>query len=148
MKKHFESLYKYNHWCNKQMIELIEENPSTYSERAQTLIGHTLNTHHIWTCRLQRIDRVHAVWDTFKIEALKPYNQENFDASTYVLERFDYEYLLTYVNTVGETHTNRVKDILFHIINHSTYHRGQLMTELKLNGATPIPLDFPYFKKS
>lgn len=148
MKKHFQSLYKYNHWCNEQMISLIEEHPEAYSERAQTLIGHMLNTHHIWTSRLKRVDRKHGVWDTFKIEELAPYNQENFDESMYVLDRFDYEYLLTYVNTINETHTRRVKDILFHIINHSTYHRGQLMTELKLNGAMPIPLDFTYYKES
>ena len=147
MKTHFISLYKYNHWCNEQMISLIEKHPQAYSERAQTLIGHTLNAHHIWIKRLQRLDRKYGVWDTFKIEELTPYNQENFEASMYVLERFDYEYLLTYVNTVNETHTSRVKDILFHIINHSTYHRGQLMTELKLNNATPIPLDFPYYKE-
>ncbi len=147
MKTYFQSLYKYNHWCNEQMISLIKKHPKAYSERAGTLIGHTLNTHHIWTCRLQRTDRKHGVWDIFKIEELAPYNQENFEASMYVLDRFDYEYLLTYINTIDETHTNRIKDILFHIANHSTYHRGQLMTELKLNGATPIPLDFTYYKE-
>ena len=129
------------------MIDLIEKNPNAYSERAQTLIGHTLNTHHIWSSRLQRMDRKYGIWDTFKIEELEPYNQENFEGSKYILERFDYEYLLTYINTLGETHTNRVKDILFHIVNHSTYHRGQLMTELKQNGVTPIALDFPYYNE-
>lgn len=147
MKKHFQSLYKYNHWCNQQMIDLIAKNPTAYTEKAKTLIGHTFNTHHIWTCRLKRVDRVHGVWDTFEIEYLKPYDQENFDASMYVLDRFDYEFLLKYVNTINETHTNRVKDILYHIVNHSTYHRGQLMTELKAHGVVPIPLDFTYYKE-
>lgn len=147
MKTHFETLYKYNNWCNEQMISLLEKHPEAYSERAQTLMAHILNAHHIWITRIQRIDSKHGVWDTFTIDELTRYNRENFEASMYVLERFDYEYLLTYVNTKDETHTNRVKDILFHIINHSTYHRGQLMTELKQQGATPIPLDFTYYKE-
>jgi len=147
MRKHFESIYKYNHWCNEQMIKLIASKPDAYSERAQTLFGHILCVHHIWITRVQRIDRTYGVWDTFTINELTEVNKENFESSMYVLERFDYEYLLKYTNTKDETHTNRVKDILFHIVNHSTYHRGQLMTELKAYGAKPVPLDFSYFKE-
>jgi len=147
MKQHFHTLYRYNQWCNEQMIGLIAKNPNAYSERAKTLIGHTLNAHHIWICRLQKIEPRHGVWDIFEIDELLAYSQENFEASLYVLERFDFEYILKYVNSKNETHNNRVKEILFQIVNHSTYHRGQLMSELKTQGVSPIDLDFVYFKE-
>ena len=148
MKQHFHSLYKYNHWCNEQMITLIEAHHDAFTERAQTLMSHILNAHHIWNNRLQRIDRIYGVWDLHAIKDLSKINTENFEASTYILERFDYEYLLNFTNTKNENHISRVKDILYHIINHSTYHRGQLMTELKSQGATPVTLDFTFYKEN
>jgi uncharacterized damage-inducible protein DinB len=43
-----------------------------------------------------------------------------------------------YANTRKENFENRVVDAIFHCMNHSTYHRGQLVTlskQLKLEGA-------------
>jgi uncharacterized damage-inducible protein DinB len=34
---------------------------------------------------------------------------------------------------------------MYHVVNHSTYHRGQLTTMLRQLGAAPVPTDFLVF---
>ena len=46
---------------------------------------------------------------------------------------------LTYKNMAGDEYTNTVRDIVQHVMNHSTYHRGQLVTMLRQAGVTQLP---------
>jgi uncharacterized damage-inducible protein DinB len=45
----------------------------------------------------------------------------------------------------GEEHEGALGDQLVHVVNHSTYHRGQLTTLLRQVGATPPTTDFAVF---
>jgi uncharacterized damage-inducible protein DinB len=49
---------------------------------------------------------------------------------------------LTYKNIKGETWTYPLWQTLLHLLNHQTYHRGQVTTLLVQLGAEPVPLDF------
>jgi uncharacterized damage-inducible protein DinB len=49
---------------------------------------------------------------------------------------------LTYTNMKGENWTCPLWRMLFHVINHQTYHRGQVTTMLRQIGAEPKPIDF------
>jgi uncharacterized damage-inducible protein DinB len=46
-----------------------------------------------------------------------------------------------YVTTEGKPYSNVLQDMLLHLINHSTYHRGQVASLLRQVGATPIATD-------
>ncbi len=52
-----------------------------------------------------------------------------------------------YENSEGRTFANDVKDILFHVVNHSTHHRGQIMMDLRVSGIAPEPLDYIFYKR-
>lgn len=54
---------------------------------------------------------------------------------------------ISYKNSRGERFENSVRDILFHVINHSTYHRGQIATDCKLHGMTPLATDYIFYKR-
>ncbi len=61
------------------------------------------------------------------------------------LARLDEEALtrpLTYVNLKGETWTYPLWRTLIHLVNHQTYHRGQVTTLLRQLGAQPVQIDF------
>ncbi len=49
---------------------------------------------------------------------------------------------LTYVNLRGETWTYPLWQPLFHVVNHQTYHRGQVTTLLRQLGAQPAAIDY------
>ena len=88
-----------------------------------------------------------AVWDTFEISELQYINNENHASSLKISDHYDLNSPIHYRNTKGKEFSNSVDDILYHIINHSTYHRGQLMSELKSQGVMPISTDFIFFKR-
>ena len=52
---------------------------------------------------------------------------------------------VTYGNFQGETWTYTLADVLFDVVNHSTYHRGQVATHLRQLGKTPVATDYVRF---
>lgn len=50
-----------------------------------------------------------------------------------------------YTTFNGVFHRNRLADLCRHVVNHSSYHRGQLTTLLRQVGATPPATDFIVF---
>ena len=55
---------------------------------------------------------------------------------------------LHYVSTSGDPFTMPLGGLLVHCANHSTYHRGQLVTMLRQVGATPPNTDYTQFLRS
>jgi uncharacterized damage-inducible protein DinB len=50
---------------------------------------------------------------------------------------FEHEFI--YYNSKKEKHKQTVSQVLMHIFNHATYHRGQLVTILRQLGIQEIP---------
>jgi uncharacterized damage-inducible protein DinB len=49
--------------------------------------------------------------------------------------------VISYVNLKGEAFAYPLGRMLQHVVNHSTYHRGQVATLLRQLGATPLSTD-------
>ncbi|MBZ0326844.1 MAG: damage-inducible protein DinB [Altibacter sp.] len=147
MKDFFIEKFQYNFDSNQRMINCMEANSKAYTQRAQDLIGHTFNAHHIWNCRILGQTPKQTVWEVFQLKDLHQMNTATNNQSMDILSSFELTKITEYTNTRGQSYSNRVDDILYHIINHSTYHRGQLMTELKQHGVIPISTDYIFFKR-
>ncbi|HTO86327.1 MAG TPA: DinB family protein [Thermoanaerobaculia bacterium] len=52
---------------------------------------------------------------------------------------------ISYVNFKGETWSYPLGDALVHVVNHGTYHRGQVATLLRQLGKTPLATDYLLF---
>jgi uncharacterized damage-inducible protein DinB len=50
-----------------------------------------------------------------------------------------------YTDTRGNQHVTPLWQLMQHVVNHSTYHRGQITTMLRQVGATPMPTDLIFF---
>ena len=74
-------------------------------------------------------------------------DRTNHEQSLQILDNVDLDKMIHYNNTKGEASVNSVRDILFHVINHSTYHRGQIATEFRQNGLDPLVTDYIYYKR-
>ena len=117
-------------------------------EKSIELFSHVLNAHHIWNARL---NGKKSEYDVFQIHDIQTWgdihyeNQRNsFEITT---NTDDFDKRLDYENSKGRLFTNTVRDILFHIINHSTHHRGQIAADFRNNGIEPIPLDYIFYKR-
>ena len=54
---------------------------------------------------------------------------------------------LTYTNIKGETSTQPLAEIFEHVVNHGSYHRGQLTHLLRDRGIAATPTDYLVFMK-
>jgi len=71
----------------------------------------------------------------------------NYNDSLQAIENYDLEETIDYVIMNNEPFCNTRQDILFHILNHSNYHRAQINTELKNIGASAIVSDYIFYKR-
>ncbi|MGH9200675.1 MAG: DinB family protein [Vicinamibacterales bacterium] len=153
-----QGLYRYNRWANSRILEALahltsEEfardlGSSHPSVRATSL--HIVWAEWIWLQRwngvspevvfdaadFPNLDDVRARWSGVDIE------QRTF------LDALTDERLLAvvrYVNLKGETWQYPLWRQMCHVVNHSTYHRGQLTTMLRQLGARPIATDLLVF---
>lgn len=143
----FERLFLYNHKMNDQLIQIFMEYKEQTSEKARTLMCHNLNAHHIWNFRIQEKDPLFEVWEAHKITDWPKINQENSDTSNWILQNYTPDKLVTYRNTKGLAYTNSVEDMLYHVINHSNYHRAQIATEFRNSEIEPLVSDFIFFAR-
>jgi uncharacterized damage-inducible protein DinB len=143
----FKELFGYSHHYNQQLVTVFADQPTLTSEKSIKLFNHVLNAHQVWNSRIIQDRDPFGVWDIHPGQELKEIDTVNYFNSIKILDQADLDSSIKYTNTKGDAYTNSVKDILFHIINHSTYHRGQIATEFKQNGIEPLVTDYIFYKR-
>ena len=141
----FKDLFTYNLFANTQLFALLPTH--TTAEKAIKLASHILNAQEIWTNRINGTPAQTTVWALRDVNTLVDAAKVLHNESLLCLERADLQRSLSYVNSLGATYTNTVHEILFHVINHSTYHRAQIATEIKHLGSTPPATDYIFYKR-
>ncbi len=146
MKDFFKEIFAYHHHYNRQLIEQITGSRPLLNEDTYQLLCHVLNAHQVWNSRILKTAPF-KVWQNHEPEALQKINQDNFDATLQVLDGLDLEDTIHYVNTRGDVFDNTIRDVLFHVSNHTTYHRGQLASRVKAAGIAPLVTDYIFYKR-
>lgn len=147
MKNFLEELFEYNFEMNNRLIKVISEKNEILPEKVLFLFSHIHNAHHIWNCRILKITSEVKVFDVHKIETIKQSNENNLKQTKEILEKYNLDEVVEYTTSTGDKYKNTIRDILFHIVNHSTYHRAQIATLFRSSGITPIPTDYITFKR-
>lgn len=110
--------------------------------QAELLFSHTLNAQHIWIARIKSIK---STYDRFHMHNVNEYeflHNQNIRTFKELLDTVDLDQIVQYDNMEGDTYHNTISDMLFHVVNHSTYHRGQIVTQFKRHGITPPSTDY------
>ncbi len=161
MKESLKDYTKYNIWANERICRILEQLPadildkeikSSFSSIRKTLY-HIWDAETIWHKRLNGKSLKEWPSETFK-GSFEEFKTEFLGGSgkffMYVLnkEPKQLEQSLTYKNIKGETFTNKICHIIQHVVNHSTFHRGQIITMLRTEGVTELlPTDFIAFAR-
>ncbi|MGE0931242.1 DinB family protein [Peijinzhouia sedimentorum] len=147
MKDFLEDLLNYSHHFNQKMADKLIENQSEISEKSILLFNHILNAHEIWCGRIVGNPSSTGVWDLRPSEGWKAVDLENHQKALRIIRDIDLNKEVTYRNSSGKEFTNATKDILFHIINHSTHHRGQIVSEINRIAKEPLLMDYIFYKR-
>ena len=147
MKGFLQQLFDYNFFCNKKLIEQFTATEQL-PEISCRLFDHILNAHHIWNHRI--LDKIpefevaqsHEIKDWYEI------HYENQRTSFEIITTTsDFSRRIDYVNSKGNAYGNELKDILVHIINHATHHRGQILVDMRNHKMEPPVLDYIFYKR-
>ncbi len=145
MKDFFKELFNYGHHFNQQLIGILIENKDKAPERSILLINHMINAHQVWNSRILG-EPSFGVWEMHPNAELLQLEKDNHSKTMAIIDSVDLSKIVDYKNSAGNPFSNSVRDLLFHVVNHSTYHRGQIASDCRQHEATVISTDYIFYK--
>ncbi|WP_439196899.1 DinB family protein [Bacillus amyloliquefaciens] len=149
---HVKNMYQYHVWANKALLERIKELPSnvlyeevhsSYPTIAQTF-SHIWAVDVMWLQVLKGIDMQEALEGSMAYaEKAHLYSADEFAASyeelasqfeEWMNSQTDLEQKMILNNPWLGYRETAYSEILFHVANHGTYHRGSITTMLRQQG--------------
>lgn len=146
MKEKLIELFEYNYYFNNKLIEFISENFQLKPEKSVKLLNHLINAQQIWNARINN-ESEFEVWQINDWNNISKINADNYSKTLEIIYNENPRNIIEYKNSKGQKFINKIEDVLFHVINHSTYHRGQIATDIKNNGIEPLTTDYIFYKR-
>lgn len=151
-------LFEYNRWANMRILEAVsqlntdqfaQEIKSSYPSVRNTLV-HIMSAEWIWLMRwngssprsmlnhedFSTLYSLRARWSEIEKESIR-------FLATLADESLEKE--ISYLNTEGKQFKYKLWQMMQHMVNHSSYHRGQITMMLRQIGAPPISTDLIVF---
>jgi uncharacterized damage-inducible protein DinB len=152
MKEQLTELAAYNLWANHLLLDLInnlpeekqkQELPSSYKSIYTTVL-HMWTAESIWWQRMKLQERFSIPMEEFKGSLKEMSGQlleqdrqwkEWVSAASEPMLRHEFKYH----NSKRESFKQPIYQMLLHVFNHGSYHRGQLVNMLRQLGIEKIP---------
>jgi uncharacterized damage-inducible protein DinB len=150
-----EELLRYNTWANRRLFDAVVRLDSGKFTRnvggsypsIQSTLTHIVWVEWLWVERWQG----HSPKEIFApqdfpaaSDLASRWSQIQAAQETFVrsLGPEDLQRVIRYTNRAGEVREYALWRMLYHLFNHSTYHRGQVTNMLRLLDAQPASTDF------
>jgi len=149
-KAHFNSLLDYNSWANNNVVLALKKN-NINNRKPIELFSHIVNAEIICFGRVNK--DFNYPFKPFEIrsydENINLLKSNNFKWKDFInsLKETDFNNVIEYKNIKGENCILRIWEIIIHMLNHSTYHRGQIASTLRSMDIQPPVSDFAEFVK-
>lgn len=141
--EHLRASFNYNDWANRRIITALKEN---YSEKSRRILAHLLITEQEYYERLYGKDSTgFDFWQDLSLEDCGALARENADRFEKLLRRFEEEGLdisAKYRSSEGSPYENTFRELLTHVLFHSSIHRGNIILKLREEGFTPPQTDY------
>lgn len=150
MLPHYLRLFHFDHWANTEVVASLRSCP-VMPEKAVALLGHYLQeqwvAHKLLTTGIAT-DRTELTEYSFE-RCIEEIEKLSSAWKTYLAGKSDqhFESSFTYINAVGKPTDRIVSDLLTDIVDHGTYHRGQIATLVRQAGGEPAKTWFTRWVK-
>lgn len=141
------NLLAYTIWADRQVLESLRALPLEDLERdtgtsfgsVLGTLAHILGAEQLWLSRLLGVPLrdLPSLEDYPSLDLLGASFEDFWPQLEFYLASLGDEQLegdFTWTNTEGATRTAPLRQVLLHLVNHSTYHRGQIATQLRQLG--------------
>ena len=162
MRRHFEGFARYNQWANRRLYgaaaelpaeRLLEDRGAFFGSVTGTL-NHILVGDRVWLHRLtgegvppSRLDEI-LFADFGELRRAREAEDERLIGVVTGLTDQRLSSAFAYRNMLGDEFEQTVAEVLAHLFNHQTHHRGQVHTLLTQLGREIPPLDLVYFLRT
>ena len=144
---YFKKLFDYDFWANERMLASMEATAGL-AEEAVKKMSHILMAKALWLSRLIPGTLTPDLQALVTPAEGRRLNGELKDRAEKYLSSITEGQLaekIAYKNTKGIPFEFPLVDILAHMANHGTYHRGQVATLIKRSGGNPPETDYIVF---
>ncbi len=148
---YIRSLVKYNQWANTELIGFLRKlNPALLDKELVSSFNTIRKTlYHVWDAETIWYNRINGTsftdWPSKSFngtdnEAFKGFIEQSSLFTHYAGNVNENELMRSfkYRSLEGKEYENIVSDIIIHTMNHSTFHRGQIVTMLRNVGFTEL----------
>jgi len=142
IKAFFQDKFEYDYNANIQWLECVVSQEYSLSDFTKKSMSHIINVHHIWNCRLRGIKPESETWDILPIDYFQQFTRQNYQETVDYLEKIELGEKIKYHSSEGVKFSKKDIDILYHILNHSNYHRAQIALDLKNIGLKAPSFNF------
>jgi len=140
---HLRHLFAYNDWANRRILVSVK---NTASERSRQILAHLLITEKEYYERLYgKCSTGFDFWPDLTTEDCGTLARETAEAFEKLLRRFDEDGLeirAKYRTSEGIPCENTFRELLTHVLTHSSIHRGNIMLKLREEGFEPPKIDY------
>ncbi len=141
--EYLRELFEYNDWANRRIVAALKSNQS---EKARKIAAHLLVTEKEYFERLYGKDSTgFDFWQDLPSEDCGKLAKENAENYERILERFDDEGLgqsADYKTSEGVAQQNTFRELLTHVLFHSSIHRGNIILKMREEGFAPPVIDY------
>ncbi len=152
MLEEIRDLFVYSRWANGRLLDVVAELTPEQFHRdlgssfpsVQTTLAHMLGVDWLWLQRWGGVSPagLPAEWDLSTFTTLRMQWRSVEEERTAFLARLteaDLASTIAYRNVAGEAFEALLWQLLRHVANHSTFHRGQVVTMLRQLGVSRVP---------
>lgn len=148
---HYIRMAVYDEWANRLVLESLQPLRNEPSHAVFSLLGHITLAPEIWLRRIRNesLDGI-TVFQDLSYDDCASRIGSCADKIHEFCSQLTPEILthnIQYRNFAGVEYTNTIAEILTHMFNHGTYHRGQIATRLREAGYTPAITDYIAFSR-
>jgi len=142
MKDYFRKLYNYNEWANIRVLTALKTQQVSDSKILE-IMGHVVAAQLLWLHRVKHLPPPDVkLWGGYSLDEITVMSASACRQWLQFIEKRDtFNEELTYTNYKGEPYTNNVETIMMHLVNHSSYHRGQVALLMRQHGYEPVNTD-------
>jgi uncharacterized damage-inducible protein DinB len=142
MSKTYLKQFEFELWSNTMILNSLRQLNEPV-ERASFLFSHLLSSHSMWMSRLTKTPITCTLFQERTLDECEALMQENTAKWKVYLTEITEETLDSIIHFDGawdrSKRNMRIEDALIHLINHSSYHRGQIVQSIK-DKIDPLPI--------
>lgn len=144
---------RYSSWASQRLIdaalalnaELLHRDLGVPNKSVHGTLAHILMADRVWLARITGVVLANPRAQTEPVETEWPRVLKQWETLADSWTDSDLAAVITYKDMQGNPHQSPLHQIVMHVVNHATLHRGQVMAMFRQLGVAPPPTDLIFF---